>query len=142
MKNLKLAVLWAFVVGGFGLIAHYAQADGSFQPVLSPNTTGGQYNYPTSAAPQAGGVLVNDGVGTFRWSNASVTTGLNTNASQLIALSSMTIAQINATTPTVVGQMVFCGDCTAAGGKGTICISTEAATAQVGFTLSTGTVCK
>lgn len=58
---------------------------------------------------------------------------------------SKTKAQIATSTPTVVGQVVYCSDCAAAGGAGTLCIST-ATTGGIGggsyFVLSTGTVCK
>jgi hypothetical protein len=39
------------------------------------------------------------------------------------------------------GQLIFCSNCTAAGGQGTICISTGT-TATYQFVLSTGTACK
>lgn len=59
-----------------------------------------------------------------------------------IYVKSQTLAQIQASTPTAVGQVLFCSNCTANGGSGTLCISTATANAQTSFVLSTGTVCK
>ncbi len=56
------------------------------------------------------------------------------------ALQSQTILQIRALSSNTTGQIAYCSDCTANGGKGTICISTGAAVDS--FVLSTGTVCK
>jgi len=58
------------------------------------------------------------------------------------AISVLTLTQVAQSTPTYTGQVVVCNNCTANGGVGTICVSTEATTAQNGFVLSTGTVCK
>lgn len=56
-------------------------------------------------------------------------------------LPSKTKTQIDTSTPTVVGQVVLCSDCAAAGGAGTVCLST-AITGSHSFVLSTGTICK
>jgi len=58
-----------------------------------------------------------------------------------INLWNMTISAINSLIASTTGQMVFCSNCTAAGGKGTICVSTGSTTTSQ-FVLSTGTVCK
>lgn len=128
MKNWKLAVL---VVGGLWLMARNVQADGSFQPVLSPNTTGGQYNYPTAPSPVPGGVLTNDGVGTFRWDTSVITTTTPAVISQLMTISSMTAAQIAVSSPVAYGQMVVCTNCTKSNaGLGMLCISSGTSTGQ------------
>ncbi len=50
-----------------------------------------------------------------------------------------TIAQINASTPTVAGQEVKCSDC---GIAYSTCVSTKTGTSLNAFILSTGTLCK
>lgn len=57
------------------------------------------------------------------------------------SIKSQTVAQITTSTSTAVGELVFCTNCGSAGGAGTICVSTGAATAGA-FVLSTGTTCK
>jgi hypothetical protein len=56
------------------------------------------------------------------------------------SVKSMTAAQILISTSTARGELVYCTDCTANGGVGTICVSTG--TLRSSFILSTGTVCK
>ena len=56
-------------------------------------------------------------------------------------LKSQTVSQIINSTSTVVGQILYCSNCTSNGGTGTICISTGT-TLYNQFVLSTGTVCK
>lgn len=135
---------WALglVVTVLSLYGYKLWADGSYSQSPGPqiSATGQNYSYPNAASPQAGGTLVNDGVGTFRWSNTPVTTGNASNPFQLIAMTSMTLTQVAQTSATVVGQAVWCGNCASAGAKGTICFSTST-TAQNGFVLSTGTAC-
>lgn len=58
-----------------------------------------------------------------------------------ISIASGTVTEImNSTAPTV-GYLRYCTNCGAAGGAGTICISTGAVAAYQ-FVLSTGTQCK
>ncbi len=59
-----------------------------------------------------------------------------------LSITSMTATAVAASTPPTVGYPVFCTNCAASGGSGTICVSTESTTAQNAFVLSTGTVCK
>ena len=58
-----------------------------------------------------------------------------------LGLWSQTVAQIKALTSTTTGQVLFCSDCGAAGGKGTICVSTGTVNPYA-WVLSTGTVCQ
>lgn len=141
----KSLVLGAAVVG-FGLILGGLKvwADGSFAQAPGPqiSATGQNYAWPVAASPQPGGVLVNDGVGTFRWTTAPVaspTTSLT--ALQLLTLSSMTVTQINTSTAAAVAQIVICGNCTT---PFAMCISTSTNPPGAGsdFILSTGTICK
>mgnify|MGYP001590969798 CR=1 FL=1 len=63
-------------------------------------------------------------------------------------ISVMTLTQVAASTPTYVGQPVICSNCVSVnGGLGTLCISTETATAQnafiiAGSSLTATTACK
>jgi hypothetical protein len=57
------------------------------------------------------------------------------------SLRSLTQAQVLASTSTKAGQMIYCSNCSANGGAGTICISTGT-TGFNPFVLSTGTVCR
>jgi len=63
-------------------------------------------------------------------------------------ISVMTLTQVAASTPTYVGQPVVCSNCISQNnGVGTICISTEATTAQNAFIVegssqATTTTCK
>ncbi len=59
-----------------------------------------------------------------------------------LSIATMTLTAVAQSTPPTIGYPVFCYNCTASGGSGTICVSTESATAQNAFVLSTGTVCK
>jgi hypothetical protein len=97
--------------------------------------------YTETLPPQSpnGSVPVSNG---YDW-------GLSQNAGVVISsvtvgLISQTIAQIAASTPSVVGQMVYCNNCAANGGSGTVCISTITTAPGAGndFVLSTGTICK
>lgn len=56
------------------------------------------------------------------------------------SLKNLTAAQVILSTSTAKGEIIFCSDCGASGGAGTLCVST--ATAVNSFVLSTGTVCK
>lgn len=120
-------------------------ADGSYAQAPGPqiSATGQNYYWPAAAANQPGAALVNDGVGTFRWTTTPIGTVNSATSTQFLTLSSMTVVQISASTAAVVGQVVYCGNCTANGGKGTICISTSTAAPGAGsdFVLSTGTLC-
>lgn len=64
-------------------------------------------------------------------------------ATTTFAYQNRTLAQISASTPSYVGAPVWCTNCAAAGGKGTLCISTTTVSPGAGndFVLSTGTVC-
>lgn len=76
-------------------------------------------------------------LGSITASTSTFTGGIN--------LWNRTAAQIQALIASTTGQQVFCSDCTANGGKGTICVSTggfTGATLANQFVLSTGTVCK
>lgn len=63
-------------------------------------------------------------------------------------ISVMTLTQVAASTPTYVGQPVVCSNCASVnGGLGTLCISTETATANnafiiAGSSLTATTTCK
>lgn len=58
-----------------------------------------------------------------------------------VGLWNVPIASINTLTAETTGQMLFCKDCTACGGKGTICVSTGSVSPGQ-FVLSTGTRCQ
>lgn len=109
-------------------------ADGNYQPVLSPNTTGGNYSYPNAPAPASGGVLVNNSGTLFNWSNAVVGTTTSLTATQFPALPLLTLAQIQALTPYTTGQIVMCTNCT----QSPICVSTQSVT-QGGWVVASGT---
>jgi len=86
-------------------------------------------------ASPAGAVPVANG---YDWSLSTV--GQNTIPG--LVLPSYTVAY--ATTSLIsdtTGQVIFCSNCSANGGKGTICVSTGT-TATYQFVLSTGTACK
>lgn len=89
---------------------------------------------PSQAA--TGSVPVSNG---YDWT-LSQSTGVVI-SSVTVGLISQSAAQIAATTPTVVGQMVYCNNCTAGS---PICISTITTSPGAGndFVLSTGTICK
>jgi len=63
-------------------------------------------------------------------------------------ISVLTLTQVAQSTPTYVGQPVICSNCASVNGSlGTLCISTEATTAQnafiiAGSSLTATTVCK
>lgn len=62
-------------------------------------------------------------------------------ASGGFGLWSRTVVQLQALTPSTTGQVVYCSNCTTAGGAGTICVSTGS-TNVYQWVLSTGTACK
>lgn len=82
-----------------------------------------------------GSVPVSNG---YDWTVSSGTSGIAP------TVFTQTVAQICASTATAVGQLVYCSNCAAAGGAGTVCISTSIAAPGAGcdFVLSTGTQCK
>lgn len=55
--------------------------------------------------------------------------------------STSTVAVIIASTAPTIGYPIWCTDCAASGGRGTLCTSTGT-TGSNQFILSTGTVCK
>lgn len=61
-----------------------------------------------------------------------------------LSIASGTVTEINTSTAPTVGYLRFCTNCGAAGGAGTICVSTTTNAPGVGsdFVLSTGTICK
>lgn len=140
MKKLMLIGLLMF---GFSMVV---RADGTLQPVLSPNTTGGQYFFPTTPAPAVGGVLVNNGSVGFQWSNATVASTSTTTSQQFPTLANLTLTQIQGASgiiPAATGQIVMCNNCNSA----LMCISTGSANAfqwvAVSSSTATGaTVCK
>lgn len=73
--------------------------------------------------------------------NASPLTASTATFNGGVGLWNVPIAQLNTLIPSTTGQMVFCTDCTANGGKGTTCVSTGATT-TFQFVLSTGTRCQ
>ncbi len=84
-------------------------------------------------------------VGTYCYDDSGIS-GVNANlvVNGTLGLVSMTKAQIATSTPTIKG-LVYCSDCAAAGGSGTVCIATSTTGGIVSgsyFVLSTGTVCK
>lgn len=58
-----------------------------------------------------------------------------------IAISSAAVSTIMNSTATIIGRERWCYDCTANGGKGTMCYSTGTTNA-FSYVLSTGTACK
>ena len=65
-------------------------------------------------------------------------------SSAIVGMQSFTLTQINASTAAFVGELLYCNNCAAAGGAGTICVSTSTNAPGAGsdFVLSTGTQCK
>lgn len=115
---------WAvvLVLVGIALFSVYKiWADGSVinapGPVIA--ATGQNYNYPSSQSPQAGGVLVNDSVIGFRWSNAVVGTTNSLTTLQFPTLPSVSLAQLNQLTPATTGQVAFCNNCV----NSNVCVS-------------------
>lgn len=87
----------------------------------------------------AGGVFASC-LGPFCWDDKGAYIGGTVFDGNGDGTPSMTIAQSSSTVPTAKGQEIFCSNCAAAGGAGTLCVST--ATAVNSYVLSTGTVCK
>lgn len=73
----------------------------------------------------------------------TVTSGATILSTATFRLQNLTAAQISASTATYIGQPVYCTNCTASGGKGTVCVSTSTNAPGSGsdFVLSTGTIC-
>ena len=69
-------------------------------------------------------------------------TGPVTLSTTTMLMQQLTLTQVAASSPTIIGQAVWCTNCAAAGGKGTVCYSTATATAANSFVLSTGTACQ
>lgn len=86
-------------------------------------------------AASAGAIPVSNG---YDWSLSQSSGIVITSAT--IALFNQTVTQIVNSTASIVGQMEFCSNCLAGGGKGAICISTGTSLFNQ-FILSTGTVC-
>lgn len=133
------------IVFGMFMFVTKAMADGSFVnapgPIIAAN--GQNYNYPAAASPTAGGLLVNDGVGTYRYSNAVIQTTNSLVALQFPTLPSITKAQELLLTAATTGQFVFCSDCANAGSsKGTVCLSTGSTTQGQFVTVSSATACQ
>lgn len=95
-------------------------ADGSSRPVLDLGN-GTSYLYPNGASPQGGGVMVNNGVNQFQWSNGVVVTTTAATVFQMPALPLLTLNQINALTPATTGQLTFCTNCVAS----PVCVSSS-----------------
>lgn len=58
-----------------------------------------------------------------------------------VSIRALTAAQVLISTSTKAGQLIYCSNCGASGGAGTICVSTGTSGYNP-FVLSTGTVCK
>lgn len=116
-------------------------ADGAFVTAPGPviGATGQNYAYPVAPATSPGALLVQDGIGTFRYSNAVVTTTTSLVALQFPALPLVTAAQELLLTAATTGQMIFCTNCANAGAtKGAICVSTGSTNVDQFVTVSTG----
>lgn len=86
------------------------------------------------AASPRGGTVISNG---YDWS-------LTTNDSGTVpglALPVFSTTTLSSLISDTTGQVVFCSNCTANGGQGTICVSTGT-TAAYQFVLSTGTKCR
>ena len=112
-------------------------ADGSLVSAPGPviAATGQNYFYPAAQSPTAGGLLVQDGIGAFRYSNAVVTTTNSVTVYQMPVLPQLTQAQILALTPATTGQMTMCTNCT----RSTICISSAVVVGSWVIPVATGT---
>ena len=142
---------WLAVVGLLLVPALFmskdARADGNFIPVLVVSSITNQgylySNQPSSS--QTGGLLVNNGGGIFNWSNAVVGTTTTATVTQFPALPSLTLAQLQALTPSTTGQIVSCSNCV----RSEVCVSSGTTQnawtvfAETGtMTSSTLTACK
>lgn len=119
---MKKLLMFAVVVGMFGFMSFVVRA-------------GTQYNWGTST----GANWITPDNTTLQYGQALVVTSTNpaavgTSSTTPMGIGSFTITQINASTPTSLGQIVFCNNCT----QTLLCVSTETATA-FGFAAVTST---
>lgn len=108
-KSLVLGLMLAVLAG----LGSKVWADGSFVSAPGPvvAATGQNYYYPAAPSPTAGGLLVNDGSLTYRYSNAVIGTTTSLTVLQFPVLPSATLAQLNALTASATGQIVYCSNC-------------------------------
>lgn len=119
---MKKLMMFAVVVGMFGFMSFIVNA-------------GNQYNWGTST----GANWITPDNTTLQYGQGLVITSTNpaavgTSSTTPMGLASFTITQINASTPTTIGQIVFCSNCT----QTLLCVSTET-TAAFGFASVTST---
>lgn len=81
-------------------------------------------------------------IGPFCWDDTGAAIYTQRQDGNGFGVPSVAIATINTAVPKQVGQQVFCNNCTANGGLGTVCVSTSTASQGFNYVLSTGTVCK
>lgn len=141
LKRLMAGILSVgLLVSSFEIV--YAACAGSD---IECFTVGGtqKFRIDTSGNVEAAGTLAVTGTQTFTGAttfSGAVTAGSTLTANGAVTLStttlrgglapySVTVAQVNASTPTAVGQLVFCSDCTNFNAvKGTVCMSTGTTT--------------
>ncbi len=112
-EKMKKSWVLGVLLSGLALYGLKVWADGSFVSAPGPvvAATGQNYYYPAASAPAAGALLVQDGSLTFRYSNAVVGTTTTLTVLQFPTLPSLTLAQLNALTPSTTGQMAYCSNC-------------------------------
>lgn len=160
MRNKPLAVLWTLVIAGLVGVG-FAGADPShYTETLPPAVTNGampiangyDWSLTTNSTSPVGQFkgITDTGVftqaGTYTQASGSMTlTGVTVAiSSAVIAPLNLSLTQVQTSTPSFVGQTIFCNNCAASGGAGTLCVSTTTVSPGAGndFVLSTGTVCK
>jgi len=117
MKNIVKGSLLVVLISGLSFAA-----SSRFTETLPP-------------ASSAGAVAVSNG---YDWSLST----MGSNVVPGFVLPSYTLAYTTTSLiSSTTGQLIFCSNCSANGGKGTICVSTGT-TATYQFVLSSGTACK
>lgn len=129
----SVAVMSLFCGGKVFADGNYAGATPG--PVVG--ATGQNYSYPSAQAPAPGGVLVQNGPsGTlFNWSNTVVVTTSSLTPNQFPALPILTLAQLNALTPSTTGQIAFCSNCASS----SVCVSSGSTAPQQFVAISSAT---
>lgn len=115
--------LLAFVVFGVALsLSQMARADGNYFPQMVVSTTtnaGFLYQYPVPTTP---GFLVGNG-SIQNWTGSTITSTTTATVQAFPVLPTVTLAQLQALTPTAVGQMAMCSNCT----RSVVCVSSATA---------------
>lgn len=142
MKKSWVLGLFVLMVSGVCL---KVWADGSFVnapgPIIAAN--GQNYNYPAAPSTNPGGLLVNDGVGTYRYSNAVITTTTSLVSLQFPVMPLITKGQELVLPSATTGQFALCTDCLNSGsGKGSLCYSTGTVNVGSFVNVSSGTACQ